>query len=177
MIHRLSEHSLAVIAQDDPVIRSQILESGEQPLDRLPSQLQVALHIGADHLLVGGYDPGLQGGWSILAVNDTSRREISFGKHPFQVLSRLIMTHHTDHHHFRAKGADIAGHIGRATQFHGLALQTNHRHRCLGADTIDASPEEAVNHDIAHHRHPLVAEASQDIHRFHTHSLSRSLTD
>ena len=85
---------------------------------------------------------------------------------PGQVTAGLVIAHHGNKGHRRAKRRQVAHHIAR-TAWHGdFAFHRQHRHRRFRADALRPAINIAVQHGIAHHQHRGTAELPRRGHQF-----------
>ncbi len=79
-----------------------------------------------------------------------------------QLLPAAIRPQQTDDRRSRDELAEVARHVGRAAGVKTLARHFHHRHRRLGRNAADFSPDELVQHQIAEDENAFGAGGGQD---------------
>jgi hypothetical protein len=64
-----------------------------------------------------------------------------------------VLTHGAQERHLATQGEDVVSHVGRAAHDAPLPGHFHHRDGCLWRDSPDRPLNEAVQDEVAHHKH------------------------
>ena len=108
--------------------------------------------IYAQKLLLPSDDAQFDGSFK-LGVTTKIGSDAAFGNQVLQQMAGFIVTYDREQRGLRANAHGIEGYVGASAQTVFFAGDAHHRHRCLGAYTVNSAVPITVEHDIADYQH------------------------
>jgi hypothetical protein len=152
---RGGEHdTLAVVAHHHRLALRQFApDAFEHALERRAGQIRAALAIRAHHLLRVSDDAGLDRGRAAAVPDHAAHVDAALAERAEQPDAGFVVPDHADQDRRGTESGQIGRNVARAAQGVTLALDFDHGHRRFVRDPLDASPDVAIEHEIAQHEH------------------------